>query len=387
MDVGTIVLIVCVILILITIFVLVYSLNKMKIENEKNNLCLESNVKSIIEKNFRDIIKDNQCSTDKLTDRIAKSLNEIREVNEKKLQDIQNNVNEKLDKSLNERLDSSFKTIGEQLQALHKNLGELQSLSVGVDTLQKTLSNVKTRGVYGEAQLENILANVLDKSQYVVQFKIKENSKEIIDYAVKIPQKDEKEHFIYMPIDSKFPMDKYNALIDAYNTSDETAIKTAVQALKQAIEVQARSIRDKYISPPTTTSFAIMFLPTESLYAEVLRIDGLAEKCQNDYKIVIQGPTTITALINSFSVGFRYLAINKKAQEVEKTLQAIKSQYDIFTGLINKTKDKIKAAMTATENLSTRNEQITKKLSKFDKLDLTESNHILELEDIQKEEE
>lgn len=387
METFTIILVICAVAMLVIAIILLFSQSKIKTENEKMNMQLESNVRSLIESGFRGIIKDNQDSTDKLTDRIAKSLNEIRETNEKKLQDIQNNVNEKLDKSLNERLDSSFKTIGEQLQNLHKNLGELQNLSIGVDSLQKTLSNVKTRGVYGEAQLENILANVLDPSQYEVQFNLKGSGKEAIDFAVKIPQKDEKENFIYLPIDSKFPIDRYNALLDAYNTSDDATIKSAVQDLKQAIEIQARSIRDKYLDPPKTTAFAIMFLPTESLYAEVLRIDGLAEKCQNEYKVVIQGPTTITALINSFSIGFRYLSVNKKAKEIEKTLQAIKSQYDTFTDLINKTKDKIKAAMTATESLSSRNEQISKKLSKFEKIDINESNNILELDTLNKDEE
>ncbi|MDO5564546.1 MAG: DNA recombination protein RmuC, partial [Eubacteriales bacterium] len=285
----------------------------------------------------------------------------------------------KLDKSLNERLDNSFKTIGEQLQNLHKNLGELQSLSVGVDSLQKTLSNVKTRGVFGEIQLSNILANTMDKSQYEEQFVIKENKDERVDFAIKIPDKDAKDNFLYLPIDAKFPSDMYLHIVNASNEKNQEALNRAIEELRRAIEKQAKSIKDKYIDTPKTTAFAILFLPTEALYAEVLRIDGLAEKCQNEYNIIIQGPTTITALINSFSIGFKYLTVNKKAFEIGKTLEAIKGQYNIFSDLIIKTKKKLEDAKKATEDLSFRNEQINKKLKNIASLPSVESNKQLEI--------
>lgn len=391
MNITEILLIVAVVFLFVISILILFSQNKLKNDNEKMGLNLQSNIRQIIEKQFREIIsvnaenaqkqiKENTENTQKLSDRIAVSLNEIRQTNEKKLDEIQKNVNEKLDKSLNERLDSSFKTIGEELQSLHKNLGELKSLSSGVDSLQKTLSNVKTRGVYGEMQLENILANIMDKSQYVTQYMLNKGENSRVDFAVKIPDKQNENGFVYLPIDAKFPSDKYLNIVKASEECDTEGLKNAVRDLKAAVELQAKSIRDKYLNPPNTTNFAIMFLPTESLYAEVLKIEGLAEKCQNEYNIVIQGPTTITALINSFSIGFKYLVMNKKTAEIEKTLQAIKTQYNTFSDLITKTKKKLKEATEATDLLSDRNEMISKKLKNYEALDVEASNKELELQ-------
>ena len=210
---------------------------------------------------------------------ISEGLSTIQEATDRKLSEIQKNVDAKLDKNLNERLDESFKQVGERLESLYKSLGELKSLENGVVSLNKTLSNVKARGVYGEMALENILANILDSSQYETNVATKPRSAERVEFAVKIPDKDNK-GFIYLPIDSKFPADTYSNVLEAAENADAVALKAAIGELKIRIKKEAMTIRDKYIAPPHTTDFAIMFLPTEGLYSEVLRIDGLVEECQ-----------------------------------------------------------------------------------------------------------
>ena len=264
--------------------------------------------------NSKDLSKELQNSLDKINDTNEKKLNEIRVANEDKLNTIERNINDKLDKSLNERLDSSFKTIGEQLQNLQVTNGKLLNMSGTISDLQKSLASVKERGIFGEKQLENILENLMTKNMYESQYMIKNDSDRKVDFAIKIPNKDD-DGFIYLPIDSKFPNDKYVAIVNASSTRDENLLNQAIKELKDAILLQAKSICDKYIEPPLTTEFAIMFLPTEGLYAECLRIDGLAEECQNKYQVLLAGPTTVTAIINSFSVGFKFLQINKNCKD------------------------------------------------------------------------
>lgn len=308
---------------------------------------------------------------------LTRSLTDIQNANDKRLQDIQQSVNEKLDRSLNERLDTSFRQIGDQLSTLYKSLGELQSLSSGVADLQKTLSNVKTRGIFGELQLKNILMDIMDSSQYEENVVTKSKSSDRVEFAIKIPDKDDKDGFIYLPIDSKFPSDIYNKIVDASNNTDSDSLKQAIKELEQRIKLEARTIRDKYIDPPNTTDFAIMFLPTEGIYAEVIRITGLTEWCQNECKIVISGPTTLVALLNSLSIGFRYLTVNKNSKEILKTLSAIKAQYQKFGQLISKTQKKLQEAQSATDDLQSRNEMIQKKLAKVEIMDESDSAKIL----------
>lgn len=309
------------------------------------------------------------------------SLEKIRTSNEKKLDSIEKHINEKLDKSLNERLDSSFKIIGEQFQNLNKNIGELQTLSNGVSDLQKTLSNVKTRGVFGEKQLENILENVLGNShQWERQFKIADDENRRVDFVIKIPNKDD-DNELYLPIDAKFPSDMYNKIVDASKSGSEIALMNAIKELKTAITKEALSIRDKYVMPPITTDFALMYLPTEGLYSECLRIAGLTEELQNKYKVVLVGPTTVTAIINSFSVGFKYLKISKSSNEINKILQAIKTQYEKFGEEIEFTKEKLRQASDSTEKLEKRNDMITRKLKNIDALDTTSANNLLGIDE------
>ena len=313
---------------------------------------------------------------------IAEGLRTIQEATDRKLTEIQKNVDAKLDKNLNERLDESFKQVGERLESLYKSLGELKSLESGVVNLNKTLSNVKARGVYGEMALENILANILDNSQYDTNVATKPRSTERVEFAVKIPDKDNK-GFIYLPIDSKFPADTYANVLEAAENADAVALKTAIGELKIRIRKEAMTIRDKYIAPPNTTDFAIMFLPTEGLYSEVLRIDGLVEECQEKCKIVIAGPTTLTALLNSLSVGFKYLTVNKKSEEIMKLLGNFKGQFEKFNDLITRTQNRISDAQKAADQLRDRSSMIQKKLDKVELVSYEDGGDIIELpEDI-----
>lgn len=327
-----------------------------------------------------DVIKELSEGQLKNQDTIRHSLIEMQESTEKRLLEnstivnksiseglslIQKNVDAKLDKNLNERLDESFKQVGERLESLYKSLGELKSLENGVVSLNKTLSNVKARGVYGEMALENILANILDGSQYETNVATKPRSAERVEFAVKIPDKDNK-GFIYLPIDSKFPADIYGKVLESAENADTVSLKMAISELKTRIKKEAMTIRDKYIYPPDTTDFAIMFLPTEGLYSEVLRIDGLVEECQEKYKIVISGPTTLTALLNSLSVGFKYLTVNKKSEEIMKLLGNFKGQFEKFNDLITRTQNRISDAQKAADQLRDRSSMIQKKLDKVE---------------------
>lgn len=314
---------------------------------------------------------------------IAEGLSTIQEATDRKLTEIQKNVDAKLDKNLNERLDESFKQVGERLESLYKSLGELKSLESGVVNLNKTLSNVKARGVYGEMALENILANILDNSQYDTNVATKPRSTERVEFAVKIPDKDNK-GFIYLPIDSKFPADTYANVLEAAENADAVALKAAIGELKIRIRKEAMTIRDKYIAPPHTTDFAIMFLPTEGLYSEVLRIDGLVEECQEKCKIVIAGPTTLTALLNSLSVGFKYLTVNKKSEEIMKLLGNFKGQFEKFNDLITRTQNRISDAQKAADQLRDRSSMIQKKLDKVELVSYEDAEDVIELpEDIE----
>ena len=390
-----IVVLICVLVAIIVLIINVIATN-IKKKDESRYLAtmikdLEKNILKDSNEGFVKILNQNQMnsvnltkgmqeSLDKINDTNEKKLNEIRSANEEKLGIIERNINEKLDKSLNERLDSSFKTIGEQLQNLQVTNGQLLNMSGTISDLQQSLSSVKARGIFGEKQLESILENILTSNMYETQFMVKDNSDRMVDFAIKIPNKDD-DGFVYLPIDAKFPNDRYMAIVEASNRRDEIALSEAVKKLKEEVLKQAKSISEKYIEPPITTEFGIMFLPTEGLYAECLRIDSLADDCQKKYKVLLAGPTTITALINSFSVGFKFLQINKNSKKIAEILQAIKSQYSKFEEEIEKTKKSIDSAAKSTEQLSKRNQMITSKLKGFDTIGVEESNNILEIDD------
>ncbi len=337
-------------------------------------------------KTMFDGLKDMSAMNEKSNANVVKNLREgltqIQDSTEKRLDGIQKDVNKKLDISLNQRLDESFEKVTKQLSELYKSLGELGNMSDGIQSLNKTLSNVKTRGTWGEIQLESILKETMSEGQYEKNVKLNSRSDDLVEFAVKIPSKEDDKEFIYLPIDSKFPTDRYLEIVDASSSGDPQALARAVKDLELRIKEEARKIREKYILPPKTTDFAIMFLPTESMYAEVLRINGLAELCQNQYHIIISGPMTITALLNSLRLGFANLALNKKTNEVRKILQAIKTQYSKLDEIIDATQKKIESAAKSTDMLKDRTTKIQKRLSKIDELpSMEEADMILQIEE------
>ena len=309
---------------------------------------------------------------------LTESLQRLQESNEQRLDRIQGVVGEKLDKTLGEQMERNFRQVGEQLGNLYKSLGELQELSSGVQDLNKTLSNVKTRGTFGEVQLERLLSQTLTPAQYEKNIATKRNSQDRVEFAIKIPGPDES--ILYLPIDAKFPSDLYNAIVDASEAGDADALGQAVGLLRRRILDEARTIRDKYLDPPRTTTYAILFLPAEGLYAEVLRIDGLTENCQN-LGVIISGPTTITAVLNSLQAGFRSLQLSKKSVEVMKLLEAIKAQFAKLDEEVEKTQKKLSEAAKATDELQHRTKLIRSRMRKIGELDARESDELLGIED------
>ncbi len=311
---------------------------------------------------------------------VADSIKQLQEDNRKQLDEIRLSVDEKLQKTLNERVSESFKLVGSQLEQVHKSLGEMQTLANGVGDLKKILSNVKTRGIFGEMQLSRILEQILTPEQYVTNFATKVGSRDVVEFAVKLPGKGEYDSPVYLPIDAKFPLDVYNALLDAYDTSDNVQIDHASKALETIIKKNAKDIRDKYIDPPNTTDFAIMFLPTESLYAEVVRRPGLLETIARDYSINIAGPTTISALLNSLQMGFRTLAIEKRSHEVWNLLGAIKTEFGNFESALHAVKKRFDSADSELNKLmTTRTRAVMRKLKSVEAMPEAEAHKVLGL--------
>ena len=316
---------------------------------------------------------------DSVTRTLTESMDRLQSSNEEKLDQIRRVVDEKLDKTLNERLDTNFKMVGDQLGLLYKSLGELQALSSGVSDLNRTLANVKTRGVWGEVQLGRILEQTMTKSQYAVNVVTKPNSDDRVEYAVLFPAQDGSGEQVYLPIDAKFPSDIYNRIIEAGESGDAKVMAAVTQELKVRILDEARTIRDKYLSPPHTTNYGIMFLPTEGLYAEVLRIDGLTEKCQQ-IGVIVAGPTTITAILNSLQAGFRNVALSKKSFEVMKLLEAVKTQFAKLDDEVERTQKKLSDATKSTDRLRHRTELIQRRMRNVTELDAAEARKLLDLE-------
>ena len=330
------------------------------------------------ESSIRFLLQENASQKEALSKVLTESLEKLQDSNEKRLERIQGVVDEKLDKTLGEQLDRNFKQVGEQLGNLYKSLGELHDLSSGVADLNKTLTNVKTRGTWGEVQLERILAQTLSPSQYEKNVATKKNSLDRVEFAIKIPGNGDE--IMYLPIDSKFPADIYNAIVDASQASDAEALSKATSELKNRILNEAKTIRDKYIDPPGTTGYAIMFLPTEGLYAEVLRIDELTERCQA-MKVIVAGPTTITAVLNSLQAGFRNVQLSKKSVEVMKLLEAIKAQFGRLDTEVENAQKKLSEAAKATDKLQHRTKIIQSRMRKIGEMEGEDSDLFLGIEE------
>ena len=300
---------------------------------------------------------------------------DLQEDNSKKLDAMRETVDEKLQETLDKRISQSFQLVNERLEQVYKGLGEMQTLASGVGDLKKVLSNVKTRGILGEIQLQAILEEILAPEQYEMNVATKKGSRDVVEFAIKLPADDNR--VVYLPIDSKFPGDKYAQLMDAYEEGDPSKIAFAQRELDIIIKKSAKDIHDKYIDVPNTTEFAIMFLPFEGLYAEVVR-RGFVESLQRDYKINIAGPTTMAALLNSLQMGFRTLAIQKRSSEVWDVLGAVKSEFDKFAGVLENAQNKLNLAQKELDNLvGVRTRQIQKKLDKV--VSLENSEKILEI--------
>jgi DNA recombination protein RmuC len=299
---------------------------------------------------------------EQMRETVEKKITEMQSGNEKKLDEMRATVDEKLQKTLETRLGESFKLVSERLEAVHKGLGDMQQLATGVGDLKRVLSNVKTRGVLGEYQLENILEQILTIEQYGKNIKTKIGSNAMVEFAVKLPGKDDKEKTVWLPIDSKFPKEDFELLMDAYEHGNADGIEECRKNFIKGIKKCAADICNKYIDAPNTTDFAILFLPFESLYAEVLRTPGLFESIQRECKIIITGPTTLSALLNSLQMGFRTLAIERRSSEVWELLGAVKTEFGNFGAILDKTQKKLAEASNVIEQAGVRSRAIERKL-------------------------
>lgn len=309
---------------------------------------------------------------------LENSVKTMQEGNEKKLEEMRKTVDEKLNETLEKRLGESFKQVSDRLEAVHKGLGEMQTLAVSVGDLKKVMSNVKSRGVLGEYQLQNIIEDLLTNDQYEKNVKTKVGSGALVEFAIKMPHGNNFEKTLWLPIDSKFPKDDYEALVDAYDKGDLEKIEEYRKAFINGIKKNAKDIKEKYIDPPNTTEYGIMFLPYESLFGEVLRVPGLFEQIQKELKITITGPTTLSALLNSLQMGFRTLAIEKRSSEVWDLLGAVKTEFGKFGGIIEKTRDKLIAATRELDNTSVRSRTIERKLRAVQGLPASETKLLLD---------
>ena len=328
---------------------------------------------------FSHMSVENEQKLENIRNTMEKKIGDLTEDNNKQLELMRQTVDEKLQKTLEDRISQSFKLVSERLEQVYKGLGEMQNLAAGVGDLKKVLSNVKTRGILGEVQLGAILEQILSPDQYETDVKTRPGSSERVEFAVKLPGDGDRP--VYLPIDAKFPGDAYGKLVDAYEAGDAALVEEAAKALEKVIKSEAKDIRDKYIEPPYTTEFAIMFLPFEGLYAEVVR-RGLLEVLQRDYKVNIAGPTTMAALLNSLQMGFKTLAIQKHSSEVWDVLGAVKTEFDKFGDVLEATQARINQANAELDKLiGTRTRSIQRKLRGVTALSESESAALLDMPD------
>lgn len=316
----------------------------------------------MLEQRLQGFAAENQRSLNSIRDTVEKRLNEIQTDNARQLDEMRSTVDEKLNKSLDEKFSNSFSLVSQRLEQVYKGLGEMQNLAVGVGDLKKVLLNVKTRGILGEIQLGSILAEILSPTQYEENAATKQGSRNRVEFAVKLPA--DEGGFIYLPIDSKFPGDTYLALRDAVESGDKAQIEVCEKALLGTIRNEAKDIHDKYIDPPHTTDFAVMFLPFEGLYSEVVN-RGMVEELQHKYKVSIAGPSTMAALLNALQMGFRTLAVQKRSAEVWDVLRSVKKEFDSFADVLEKTQTRLDQANKELDNLvGVRTRQMQKQLAK-----------------------
>ena len=338
---------------------------------------MQSNQMSNVQRQLEGVLSSNEARLVHATDVLQQGLTKLQEDNEKKLEQMRQTVDEKLNASLERRLSESFNIISQRLEQVYRGLGEMQNLATGVGDLKRVLTNVKSRGVYGEISLNALLEQILASSQFDKQVQIKANSLERVDFAVKLPGKDEAT--VLLPIDAKFPIEDYQRLCDAIDKGTTSEIELAQKQLERRVKEEAKSIRDKYIVLPKTTDFAVMYLATEGLYAEVVKNAGLVETLQRQFKVIVCGPTTITALLNSLQLGFKTLAIEKRSSEIWKLLGMFKQDFEQFATLLAKTQKKLEEATNTIDSATKRTQIISKKLRNVS-LEDGESTNLIEEE-------
>lgn len=317
---------------------------------------------------FSRLVQLNEQKLDKLRETLETKLTDIQNDNSKKLESMRATVDEKLHATLEKRLGESFQLVSERLEQVHKGLGEMQQLASGVGDLKKVLSNVKTRGIWGEMQLASLLEQVLTPDQYAANVATKRGSQDRVEFAISLPGNNSSDATVWLPIDAKFPQEDYQRLLDAQDMANAELAATATANLEARIRLEAKTIKEKYIDPPNTTDFAIMFLPVEGLYAEVLRRPGLCDSLQREYRISITGPTTLAALLNSLQMGFRTLAIERRSSEVWGLLGAVKTEFGKFGDVLVKTKEKLDQASKQIDAAAVRTRAIERKLKDVEQL-------------------
>jgi DNA recombination protein RmuC len=316
---------------------------------------------------------------DKIDETVDLHLKTLQEDNNRKLEQIRATVDEKLHDTLERRLGESFKLVSERLEMVHKGLGEMQTLASGVGDLKKVLTNIKTRGTFGEIQLHSLLEQILSPDQYQSNVATKRDSATRVEFAIRLPGRGETEnHPVWLPIDAKFPQEDYLRLLEAQEAGNANLVEEVSKKLERIIKDMAKNIRDKYLDPPYTTDFGIMFLPTEGLYAEILRRTGLFELLQREFKVVITGPTTLAALLNSLQMGFRTLVIEKRSSEVWTLLGVVKTEFSTFGAILDRTQKKLQEASHTIEKAATRSRAIEKKLKNIQEIPLGNTQKLLE---------
>lgn len=339
---------------------------------------------------LQDAMYKNMLTTGELQkqrfDAMARQQEQLVVSTEKRLEEMRLMVEEKLQKTLNERIGQSFEIVRSHLENVQKGLGEMKSLAQDVGGLKKVLTNVKMRGTFGEVQLGALLEQMMSPEQYVANVKTKKNSTEFVEFAIKLPGKDDSTNIVYLPIDAKFPQDVYEQYYDAFEAGDAALVESSGKQLEATIRKMAKDIHDKYVDPPFTTDFAILFLPFESIYAEVIRRTKLVESLQKEFKIVVTGPTTLGAILNSLQMGFRTLAIQKRTDEVWTILGAVKTEFGKFGGLLDKIQKNLQNAGDQLEEvIGKRTRAIERKLRQVEQLPYEESKKILPITDNEEE--
>ena len=314
------------------------------------------------------ITETNARRMGEVRDTLNQQLTQLQKTNELKLDEMRKTVDEKLQSTLQTRLGESFKQVADRLEQVHKGLGEMQTLAQGVGDLKHLLTNVKTRGIFGEAQLAALLEQVFAPEQYAVQIATIPGSKNVVDFAIKLPGRSDDGTPLWLPIDAKFPNEDYERLLDAQQRADVLGSEVAAKALEQRIKLEAKSMSEKYVSPPYTTDFAILFLPTEGLYAEVLRRAGLMEALQRDYRITLAGPTTLLAILNSLQMGFRTLALEKRSSEVWQVLGAVKTEFGKFGDVLTRIRTQTQTVLTTLDLAQTRTNVMSRALKNVEAL-------------------